>query len=238
MSGTEIRIVTIWSGWLRLAHWSIAAGALFLAISGIAMNRDAVDPAFWRDWHVIVGQLACFAVALRLGLLAAPGSSGWRALVPRRSEWPAIGAMLRFYVTGGKAPLPNWHAHNPLWKPVYLAVLLALLLSAVSGLGYHGTLHIGGLTMPALHAALAAPLALFMVAHLAAVFLHDLRGGNALVSAMIGGERVVRIKRPDVAGEPGGPVRVSLDAIRDPANRPGPNRQEYTSDCGERPVRG
>ena len=89
--------------------------------------------------------------------------------------------------------------------------ILALLLSAVSGLGYHGPLRIGGLTMPALHAALAAPLALFIVVHLVAVFLHDLRGGNALVSAMIGGERIVRIERPDA---PGGPVRVSLDALQ------------------------
>ncbi len=212
MPSEEIRVVTIWSRWLRVAHWGMAVGVILLAASGYAMDRDAIDPAFWRDWHVIVGQLLCFFIVLRIGLLAGPGSGNWRELLPRRADRPAIAAMLRFYITAGKTPLPNWYAHNPLWKPVYLLVLAALVASAASGLGFHGSLHLGTLSMAALHDAVSAPLHWFIAAHLVALFLHDLHGRNALVSAMISGERLVHIDRTGPAES--GPVRVSLDGLR------------------------
>ncbi|KAA3630712.1 MAG: cytochrome b/b6 domain-containing protein [Proteobacteria bacterium] len=218
MNGEQIEHVRIWSPWLRACHWAIAVGVLFQVASSWGMTRDAVDPAFWRDWHVIVGQLMTLALAARAVLMFFPGTCSWRELAPRRSELAAITQMIKFYLTFTRFPLPAWFAHNPFWKPLYLAVLVLLALSALSGLLFHSPYPLAGRSAPALHAAVATPIAAFALFHVVAVFLHDLKGRGAFVSAMIGGGRYVHVDRggPFGAGRPKGPVSVSVDAIKTP----------------------
>ena len=171
MNTDPIRYVAIWSGWLRAAHWLIAIGVLFELFSAWTLGQVAADPGFWQDWHVIVGQLVALALLLRITLLFVPGSSHWRAL------------------------LPAWYAHNPLWAPVYLLVLLLLVACVASGLLYEAPNRLFGLQPATLHAGLGEALALFSLFHVFAAALHDWKGDGALISALFSGKRYFHVNR-------------------------------------------
>jgi len=220
MSGTggeEIRCVRVWSGWLRLSHWLIACGVLFQIASAWAIAQGAVDTAFWRDWHLMVGQALLIALLLRCILLFVPGSGHWRSLVPDRSQSQAALQMLKFYLTFLRAPLPNWYAQNPFWKPLYALVLLVLAASCATGmLQMQGTLE-SEWTLH-WHRRLADVLTLFTAFHIVTVFLHDLKGKGATVSAMISGYRYFHIgsRSETISGGFDGrsSVEVPLDVLR------------------------
>ena len=216
MQREKIEYVPLWSPWLRASHWIIALGTLFQIASAWGMDNDAFRPAFWRDWHVMVGQLIALALALRILLLFLPGSSHWSSLAPRRAELAAMVAMIKFYVSFTRWPLPRWFAHNPLWKLLYVLVLLALVVSAVSGLMHHALSGPAAFHGAALHGIVATPITLFALAHVIAVFLHDLKGRGALVSAMISGNRYVHVEARGEKSMPrpsNEPIRVPLDRI-------------------------
>ena len=195
MEPETIRYVKIWSGWLRLAHWTIAPGVLFGLASGWALAHDGVDPAFWYDWHIMIGQLTALAVALRVVLLFVPGSSHWRALLPGRTDRQAMVEMLKFYLSLARTPLPAWYAHNPVWKPFYLLNLAVLVACVATGQFREAPWRVFGLAPDALHAWLGGCIALFTLAHVIAVFLHDLKGRGALISAMVSGWRYFHVTR-------------------------------------------
>ena len=215
MEPETIRYVKIWSGWLRLAHWLLACGVLFELASAWALTHDGIDPVFWYDWHIMVGQLTALALLLRAILLFFPGSSHWRALLPVRADWRAMAQMLKFYASLARTPLPAWYAQNPLWKPLYLLVLVVLAACVITGQFREAPWLMIGLAPDALHAWLGGCLALFAMAHVIAVFLHDLKGKGALVSAMIGGWRYFHVTRQarveDAVFRRGASVEVSLD---------------------------
>ncbi len=196
MNGTSIRYVAIWPGGLRLAHWLLAAGVLFCLASGWALQQLPADPAFWHDWHIITGQITALALLLRSVLLFVPGSTHWRALLPKRGQWQACRQMLRFYLSLGRAPLPAWYAHNPLWAPVYLLVLAVEAACLATGFGYSSSWQLLKVPVAQLHSGSATALALFTLAHLAASALHDWKGNGALISAMISGKRYFHIRPP------------------------------------------
>jgi Ni/Fe-hydrogenase 1 B-type cytochrome subunit len=195
MNTEPIRYVAIWSGWLRSTHWLIAAGVLFELFSAWTLGQGAVDPGFWLDWHVIIGQLVALALLLRIALLFVPGSSHWRALLPKRAHWRTMMQMLKFYLSLTRAPLPAWYAHNPLWAPVYLLVFLLLTACVASGFLHHAPYRLVGLQPAALHADLGELLALFSLVHVIAAALHDWKGEGALVSAMFSGKRYFHVNR-------------------------------------------
>lgn len=195
MTTDPIRQVLIWSGWLRAAHWLIAVGVLFELFSAWTLAQGAADPGFWRDWHLIVGQLVALALLLRSALLFVPGSSHWRVLLPKRGQWRAVMQMLKFYLTLTRAPLPAWYAHNPLWAPVYLLVLLLLTACLASGFLHVAPGPIAGLRTAVLHAGLGEALAVFSLFHVIAAALHDWKGEGALISAMFSGKRYFRVNR-------------------------------------------
>ena len=189
----SIRCVAIWSGWLRAAHWLIAIGVLFELFSAWTLEQGAAAPGFWRDWHVIVGQLVLLALLLRGALLFVPGSSHWRALLPKRGQWHAMRQTLKFYLSLARAPLPAWYAHNPLWAPVYLLVLLVLAACLVSGLFHEVPERPFGLRISTLHAGLGWALAWFSLFHVLAAALHDWKGEGALISGLFSGKRYFHV---------------------------------------------
>ena len=195
METETIRYVKIWSGWLRLAHWLIACGALFELASAWALAHDGIDPVFWYDWHIMIGQLTALAVLLRILLLFVPGSSHWRALLPDRSDRQAMVQMLTFYLSLARSPLPAWYAHNPLWKPLYLLILVVLIASVATGQFQDAPWLVFAHEPDELHAWLGGVIALFAAFHILAVCLHDLKGKGALLSAMISGRRYFHVTR-------------------------------------------
>ncbi len=188
-----IRYVLVWSKWLRIAHWIIAFGVLFQWFSAWAIRHDQVQYEFWRDWHIFSGQIIMLALILRGILLFLPGSGNWRELVPTGSQIPAMVQTLKFYVSFARFPLPNWYAHNPLWKPVYLLVLVIIAGCPATGIFYESANILLGSTPAKLHAGLSTMVIGFAVCHLVAIFLHDLKGKGAFISAMINGHRYFHI---------------------------------------------
>ncbi len=176
-----IQYVLVWSGWLRLSHWAIAAGVLFQMLSAFALSHQHIDYAFWFDWHQIIGQMVLLALGLRLLLLFQPGSSHWRSLLPDRAKLAGMIQMLKFYLSLARAPLPNWYAHNPLWQPLYVIILFVLLGTCLTGMADD--------SYAPLHASLATVISVFTLFHVLSVFLHDWKGKGAMLSAMISGHR-------------------------------------------------
>ncbi len=201
MQQEKIRYELVWSGWLRLSHWLIATGVVFQVFSAWVIGRDDVDFAYWSDWHQIVGQVILFALLLRLILLflppgkEQPASSHWRALLPGRPQRQAMLQVIKFYISLGRYPLPNWYAHNPLWQPVYAVFFIILALSLLSGLFYNSGYSVLGQEVENLHASFAAFITIFSVLHIVTAFLHDLKAKGAFISAMVNGFRYFHYAR-------------------------------------------
>ena len=216
MQQENIRYVLVWSTWLRLSHWLIAGGVLFQISSAWALAHDEADYDFWLDWHLITGQVLLITLALRVILLFFPGSANWRAFIPERSQFRAMLQMLKFYLSLGRFPLPNWYAHNPLWLPVYPVFYLVLAGCLLSGLVYDGSHIVFGTPMYELHAALSGLIAMFSIFHIVTVFLHDLKGKGACISAMVNGFRYFHhtAVNDKVGSDLSGKLTVSVDSIK------------------------
>ena len=218
MQQENIRYVLIWSGWLRLSHWLIAVGCLFEITSAWALRHENVDYTFWRDLHLIVGQIILMALALRLILLFSPGSSNWRAFIPERAQLQAILQMIKFYLSFARFPLPNWYAHNPLWQPLYLLMFLVLAGCSVTGLLYDPSQIVLEYPMQKLHRDLANLIIIFSIFHIVTVFLHDLKGKGAFISAMVNGHRYFHFTGKNSAEENSSrenqSVYISVDSIK------------------------
>ena len=218
MQQENIRYVLVWSAWLRLSHWLIAGGVLFQFGSAWALAHDDINYGIWLDWHLIVGQVILIALALRVILLFFPGSGSWRAFIPQRGQVQAMLQMLKFYLSLTRFPLPNWYAHNPLWLLVYPVFYLVLAGCLISGLLYDSSDIVFGTPMFELHGALAGLIAVFTITHIAAVFLHDLKGKGACISAMVNGYRYFHhTQASDKGGSKlSGNLSVSVDSIKRP----------------------
>ena len=223
MSTETIRCVPVWSGWVRAAHGLMAVGVLFQWWSAQALAWGAMDDAFWRDWHVIAGELLLLVVVGRLILLfILPGAASWQAFVPDHAQWQGIKQMLRFYLTWGREPLPNWFAHNPLWCLVYPVMFVLLLGMSMTGLLYNTPYTVAGWLMHQWHMGLSQVLAWLVLGHVLAAILHDVKGKGAAISGMLNGLRYFHVTKtepvkpasPFKGNTP--PVYVSIDTIQRP----------------------
>lgn len=224
MQQENIRYVLVWSGWVRLTHWLMAAGVLFQFASAWAIQHGNVDYEFWRDWHMICGQLLLITVVGRVILMfLLPGSAHWGALLPDKAQWEGMKQMLLFYLSFARFPLPNWYAHNPFWRLLYPLLWVVLVACAITGLFYNTAHSFLGMSMFGLHGGLADIILIFSVAHVLAAFLHDLKGKGAAISGMINGYRYFHVERqegdrqtPTAAVGKASIVHVSIDSIKKP----------------------
>jgi len=205
MSAISIQRTRVWSGALRVGHWLLALCVLALLISGWALSSGLADKLQpWRDVHVTAGALLGIALLFRILLLItgrAP-TDRWRDCLPlTRQQWHAVRAMLVFYLSLGRVPLPAWYGHNPLWGPLYLLLFALLGLGVATGLliARHdpsSLLQLAatpwwlGWTLPEWHLGLAWVTGGFSVAHVLSVFLHDARGTTSEISAMVNGHKI------------------------------------------------
>ena len=221
MQQEKIRYVLVWSVWLRLSHWLIAGGVLFQIISAWALQHDETNAVFWSDWHLITGQVILLALIVRVILLFFPGSSHWGAFVPQHSQLVSMLQMVKFYISLARFPLPNWYAHNPIWLPIYPVFYLVLAGCLISGLLYDSTHVFLGEPMFDLHAVLAGLIVTFSMFHVATVFLHDLKGKGATISAMINGFRYFHYteKEDKDGSDIPGNQSISVDSIKKQLDR-------------------
>jgi Ni/Fe-hydrogenase 1 B-type cytochrome subunit len=201
MPPETLKRVKVWSGLLRLCHWTMVLllGVLFLTAVFVNHAPDLAPAA--RDYHVMAGHVLVLVVALRVYLVFfGERTDRFTALLPGRLELAAAGAMFKFYLTLGKAALPKWYAHNPLWMPLYLAFYLVLLLELVTGLSHSNNAIIAIETTRSLHALGARILLWFAILHTLAAFWHDYKGTGSDVSAMVSGHRIFVVNRPTSPG--------------------------------------
>lgn len=201
-----LKRVQVWSGGLRLAHWAMAFAVLILLATGWLFARDLLGSrrAALIGLHVGMGYVLMAALAFRLYRLGlGTGADRWRDFTAQIGA-RATGAMLRFYLTGGRAPLPAYYAHNPLWAPLYLLLFAVLVLQVCTGtllnLMYYQE---GALTayawlyelpMNEIHRWGYRLIGGFTLLHIAAVMLHDWRGRGAEISAMLSGDKVFSVR--------------------------------------------
>jgi Ni/Fe-hydrogenase 1 B-type cytochrome subunit len=211
----QITRVAVWSGRLRLVHWVIAGATLLLIATGwlIAEAPSLANAA--SDVHYMGASLLLFGLAVRLFLgFFGSGAERFQHMLPTGSEWGAIKASALFYLSVGKAPRPNWFAHNPLWKPLYLLLLLALAASALSGWLMTDMPLLGRLYLPSVHDWLAGFISVLTMAHVYSVVLQDARGQSADISAMLNGHRYFSVDRDTLAKPDIPQVSIRLDDIR------------------------
>jgi Ni/Fe-hydrogenase 1 B-type cytochrome subunit len=209
----------IWSGWLRLTHLVIGLATLLLIGSGwlIAYAPSVETGAI--DTHYMAASALVFGLALRL-LLMFRGTPVERVsrLMPEDNEWGAVLDTLRFYLSFGKAPLPRWHAHNPLWKPIYLLLYLCLLVMVLTGWLRMESPVFLGFYLPSVHGLFATVVVWISALHVLTVILHDYRGEAADVSSMINGHRHFVIENPVIDSPELQQATVRLDQIGKPTS--------------------
>ena len=210
----DFQRVSVWSQWMRLAHWSIALSVLVLIATGWLVESAPSVATGAADLHAYAASVLMAGLALRIWLLFADrGVGGWEALVPARANLPAMKEMLMFYLSFGKMPLPNWYAHNPLWVPLYALLYLFLVVMAVTGLFMEEHPLVAGVYLPSLHRHFAAIIAGITGLHLITVVLQDVRGKRGDVSAMLNGYKLFETQKPDQPGIMKQSPGVSIDAI-------------------------
>ena len=213
----QIRRILVWSGRLRLAHWTLAVATLVLLVTGWLIGNAPTLAESAVEIHYLAASLLIFALALRLYLgLFGQGAERLAHLLPRGAELAALRSSLWFYLSLGRAAAPNWFAHNPLWKPRYLVRFLSLLMAVLTGWLMPEIPLVGGLYLPEVHRWLAHLIGLLTAAHLFSVILQDVKGRSGDISAMFSGYRLFYVPpaaavRPDSAK-----VTVSLDSLARP----------------------
>ena len=203
----------IWPGPLRLGHWIMAIAVIGLLVSGWLLQNVAHYFQVALDYHYILAYALCFGLAIRLYLLArsSPSAASWHDLVPDTQNLKKALAMVRFYVSLGRTPLPSWYAHSPLWAPIYLLVFVILLLQIITGFLMASGQHTLLINLYTLHNVNTSIIAAFTVLHVISVFLHDLKSGSSDISAMIHGYRIFTVEKPELP-----PIiqTVSLDKLK------------------------
>lgn len=202
MEHAQVRRVAVWSGAVRLTHWTIAVAALVLLATGAVLAGGVSGrPETLVSIHITVGYILILALAVRVYFLFfGTGADQWRDCVPAGTQWRLAAQTLRYYISWTRTPMPSYFAHNPLWGPVYLAFFTLLTAQSLTGvlirLSY-GAAHFAALSpypatapIPALHDLGASLIGGFCVAHVVAAFLHDWKGTGSEVSAMISGYKI------------------------------------------------
>ena len=208
----QIRRVLVWGGWLRVTHAAMALSTLVLLATGWLLGSSPTLAGAASDIHYLAASILIATLMLRLVIgFFGKGAERFEHMLPRPSEFASIRASLLFYLTLGKAPLPNWFAHNPLWKPIYLILFVLLALSALTGWVMPEIQVVGRLYLPRVHGWLSNAIWVVTLAHLFSVVLQDVKGRSADVSAMLSGYRFFVFERDGVMKPGVKQVSIKLD---------------------------
>jgi Ni/Fe-hydrogenase 1 B-type cytochrome subunit len=210
----QIRRVAVWSGRLRLVHWLLACSAVALFVTGWLIDAAPSLAKAASDYHYIAASILTLALLLRVWLgFFGSGPERFEHLLLSATELRGVRDSLVFYLSFGRAPMPAWYAHNPLWKSLYLILFLLLAGLVVTGWLMPETPLIGRLYLPRVHAGLSSLTVLLLVLHVFSVVLQDLRGQSADASAMLSGNRYFSIDRDGLVKPEVPEVSVRIDDI-------------------------
>jgi Ni/Fe-hydrogenase 1 B-type cytochrome subunit len=194
MADPIIKRVPVWSGWLRLSHACVGLAALVLLFTGWLIAESPSLAGSALDLHYLASGFLIFGLVVRIVLMFA-GKEHERlpGLFPASSELYAMAKTLRFYISLGKSPMPGWYAQNPLWKPVYLVIYIALIVLVITGAVMPEISLMLGFYLPSVHTFWAQLVFWFTVLHISSVVMHDYSNKTADISAMVNGYRLFLI---------------------------------------------
>lgn len=166
------------------------------------MNADPILAMDARDIHFFLSGLLLPALLLRFYLLFfGKDTDHLTDCEPNLHKLNQAKEVLRFYLTLGKAPLPRWFSHNPLWGPIYLLLFVFLTISCLSGvLLVQEITFIFNISNHDLHSISHYLISLFVLLHLPAVFSHDLSNKNSDISGMVSGYKIFHIEKTGHTG--------------------------------------
>ncbi len=189
----------VWDPLLRGVHWwnvltlcgQLVTGAFILYLGE---ELDHMDHEGLVGIHLVFGYLFAAGLLVRtLWLFTGPESARLRDLLPvtragRRVLWETV----RFYLGLLRGTPPLYRAHNPFAGIVYCIFFLVAWFQVVTGamtLKLAAALREDSALLE-LHEAGFFLIVLFIAAHLAAVFIHELVERRGLVSAMVHGCKI------------------------------------------------
>ena len=140
MSAPTLTTYSVWDRTTRMFHWINFLAVLVLIGAGVViLNAKALGVAtegkiLLKTIHVYAGYVFAINLAWRL-LWAFVGGpfARWRALLPFRGGY---GAALGAYIRGEKT---SYMGHSPLGRLAVTALLIVLMVQAVTGLVLAGT---------------------------------------------------------------------------------------------------
>ena len=184
----------VWSKVIRLAHWLLTGTTLGLMVSGWLISNAPSVAQIASEYHQLIAAL--FAVSLGFRLVLLFTNSGAGKLEHMIAAWPDLSyfkQMGMFYLTLGKTECPKWFSHNFAWIPLYFLLFGLLLLQSISGILMIYDFTPLNLYPPEWHELISSLILYWVLFHLYAVILHDVKGQGADVSAMINGKRYFEV---------------------------------------------
>jgi cytochrome b len=172
---------TVWSPWLRLLHWLLAA-------STIASFATHEGGGRWHEW---LGYTALAAAALRTMLGFALGGYAAFGQFVR-----GFGATWVYARTVWQRAEPRYLGHNPLGGWMVVAILANSLATGLTGWLYTTERFWGTAWLEELHGALGHAFIPLVLLHVAGVAFTSWRHRENLVAAMLHGR-----KRPVEPGD-------------------------------------
>lgn len=197
---SDTQTIRIWDLWIRLFHWSLATTIVFLLVSG---------ETGWMffEWHRTAGEIALTLVVFRL-LWGFFGSSNARLHRLIKSPASAITHLRELF----KRKLPQERGHNAAGGWAVLLVLASIAAQAITGQfiadeeefiegAFYGAMSLE-LTdlMYTIHMRNAHLLQIFVIVHVAMVFIYLLYARVNLIFPMFTGSMKWKgtQKTPDV----------------------------------------
>lgn len=172
---TPEREVTVWSGWVRLFHWSLVASVAGAWIT-TELGHKLHEPIGWA-------MVALLTLRVVWGLFGAERAARFASFVRGPAAVRAYAsAVLRRHA-------PRFLGHNPLGGWMVLALLLTLASVALTGWLMTTDAFWGSEVMEELHEALAEGLLGLVALHVAGVFYTGWHQRESLVRAMLTGRK-------------------------------------------------
>ena len=192
------RFVPVWDPLLRILHWWNAAALLIQAATGVvmALGADGLAPEVKSTLvtiHAAFGYAFGAGIAVRiLWLFMGPAEALWSDLLPvTKRGVRVLKETILFYLKGLRGETPLYFAHNTFAGVIYAGFFLLAIVQVVTGAVILDMAEAdrGASEVLVVHGLNFLLLAFFVVAHVFAVFVHELVEKHSIISAMVHGKK-------------------------------------------------
>ncbi|MBI5875427.1 MAG: cytochrome b/b6 domain-containing protein [Deltaproteobacteria bacterium] len=211
----DYKAVKIWDWQTRILHWLNALLIITLAILALSfeiteeLNMPKQGREVLKETHGIIGYffIATFVLRIIWGFIGNEYAK-WRDIIPfTKEKWQAIGANIKWYLSGFRTKPPVALGHNPLASLFYMPLFIVLISQAITGLMlaglafnfFPGSLFFGGWgeaakesledILKAVHELGFFFIIFFFIAHIGGLIVHEIGEKTGLFSSMIHGRK-------------------------------------------------